>query len=126
MTIVHFCPRADWEAARATGEYAAPSLATEGYIHFSAPEQVHLPADALVRGRTDLVLLEVDEARLPEPPRWEPAEPSDPDAQRFPHVYGRVPVEAVVGVHDFPPDADGRFRCPPEVGARAGGADPER
>jgi uncharacterized protein (DUF952 family) len=78
---------------------------------------VHLPANALVRGRTDLVLLEVDESRLPQPPRWEAGDPADPDTMRFPHVYGPVPVAAVVAVHDFPPDADGTFRWPPGVAA---------
>ncbi|MFS8498801.1 MAG: DUF952 domain-containing protein [Micromonosporaceae bacterium] len=116
MPIVHFCPRADWEAALRAGVYAPESLRTEGFIHFSAPEQVHLPANAIARGRTDLVLLEVDEGRLAEPPRWEPGDPSDPDSMRFPHVYGPVPVSAVVAVHDFPPGPDGRFRCPPGVG----------
>src|SRR5690606_14237047 len=86
VTIVHFCPRADWEAALRAGVYETESLRTEGFIHFSAPEQVHLPANAIARGRTDLVLLEVDERRLAEPPRWEPGDPSDPDSMTFPHV----------------------------------------
>jgi uncharacterized protein (DUF952 family) len=115
MTIVHFCPRADWEAAEAAGAYTADTLASEGFIHCSRADQVHLPADALMRGRTDLVLLEIDEARLPEPPRWEPTDPADPDSMRFPHVYGPVPVTAVVAVHDFPPGPDGRFRPPPAL-----------
>lgn len=106
--ILHFCPRTDWEAARHAGVYAADTLATEGFIHCSAPDQVHVPANALARGRTDLVLLEIDESRLPEPPRWE-SDPSDPQAMAFPHVYGPIPVAAVVAVRDFLPDAGGRF-----------------
>lgn len=117
MTILHFLPGADWEAARATGVYAPASLATEGFVHFSTPDQVHLPANALMRGRSGLILLEVDETRLPQPPRWEPGDPSDPASIRFPHVYGPVPVGAVVAVHDFPPGADGLFRCPPGIAA---------
>lgn len=108
MTIVHFCPRAHWQAARAEGHYAADTLATEGFIHCSTLEQVHIPANALAWGRTDLVLLEIDESALPEPPRWE-ADPSDPRAMAFPHVYGPIPLEAVVAVRDFRPDAEGRF-----------------
>lgn len=115
MTILHFCPRVDWEAAQAAGGYAADTLATEGFIHCSAPDQVHLPANALMRGRTDLVLLEIDEHRLASPPRWEPAVPLDPQSMRFPHVYGPIPLAAVVAVHEFPPDADGRFRLPDSV-----------
>lgn len=109
MAILHFCSRADWEEAVAAGEYTADTLASEGFIHCSTADQVHLPANALARGRTDLVLLEIDEARLPEPPRWEPGDPADPASMRFPHVYGPIPVAAVVAVRDFRPGPDGLF-----------------
>ena len=115
--IVHFCPRAAWVAARADGRYAADTLATQGFIHCSTPERVHVPANALARGRTDLVLLEIDEARLPSPPAWEAGDPPDPGGALFPHVYGPIPVDAVVAVHDFPPERDGTF--PPMAGPAA-------
>jgi uncharacterized protein (DUF952 family) len=108
--ILHFCPAAHWQAALADGQYTADSLATEGFIHCSTADLVHLPANLLMRGRTDLVLLEIDEARLSEPPRYEQGEPNDPAL--FPHVYGPIPVAAVVAVHDFPPGGDGRFTLP--------------
>jgi len=106
--IFHFCPADLWAAAQPAGEYAADTLATEGFIHLSTAEQVHLPANALARGRTDLVLLEVDEARLPEPPRYE----DSGTGMLFPHVYGPLPVSAVVAVHPFPPGPDGTFTLP--------------
>ena len=109
MTIFHFCPRTRWQAALAEGEYAADSLSTEGFIHCSDAAQVHLPANALAHGRTDLVLLEIDEARLAEPPRYEPGDPTQPDGPRFPHVYAPIPVAAVVAVHEFQPGPDGTF-----------------
>ena len=109
--ILHFCPRADWLAARAAGEYTADTLATEGFIHCSTAEQVHRPATRLHRGRNDLVLLEIDESRLAEPPRYE----ADPAGERFPHVYGPIPLAAVVAVHAFPAEPDGTFALPPGV-----------
>ena len=102
MTILHFCARADWEAARAEGEYAADTLATEGFIHCSTVDTVHLPANALARGRTDLVLLDIDETRLTAEVRWEGVPP-------FPHVYGPIPVSAVTAVRDFRPGPEGTF-----------------
>lgn len=108
--ILHFCPRTAWAAARADGWYAADTLATQGFIHCSAPERVHVPANALARGRTDLVLLEIDPVRLPSPPVWEEGDPPDPDGVLFPHVYGPIPVDAVIGVRDYPPDLHGTFR----------------
>jgi uncharacterized protein (DUF952 family) len=107
--IYHFCPRADWDAARASGEYTAESLATQGFIHFSPRHHVHVSATLRARGRTDLVVLEVDEALLAEPAVWEDGDPPHPDGMQFPHVYGPVPVRAVVAVHDLPPTADGSF-----------------
>jgi uncharacterized protein (DUF952 family) len=106
--IFHFCSRADWAAATTAGSYAADSLASEGFIHCSTAEQVPRPANALARGRTDLVLLEIDDTGLP-------VRVEEADGERFPHVYGPIPVAAVVAVHDFPPQADGTFALPGTV-----------
>jgi uncharacterized protein (DUF952 family) len=110
--ILHFCPRADWEAATATGTYRADTLESQGFVHCSTPSQVAVPATALARGRRDIVLLEIDESRLAEPVVWEQGDPPDPGGMLFPHVYGPIPVEAVVAVHDYPPEPDGSFRPP--------------
>ena len=115
--IYHFCPRADWAAARASGVYEAESLGTQGFIHFSPLDQVHVSATLRARGRTDLVVLQVDEARLAEPAVWEDGDPPHPDGRLFPHVYGPVPVAAVVAVHDLPPNPDGSFAPLPQPGA---------
>ena len=110
--ILHFCPRAEWDAAVATGVYRADSLETQGFIHCSTPEQVHIPATFLARGRTDLVLLVLDEALLPVPVVWEDGDPPDPGGMQFPHLYAPIPVEAVKAVHPWAPEADGSFGPP--------------
>jgi uncharacterized protein (DUF952 family) len=84
------------------------------YIHLSTPEQVHLPANRLYRGRDDLVLLHVDPALLGSPVRWEPGVATDPESMVFPHLYGPLPVRAVINVTAYPPGPDGTF--PPAVG----------
>ena len=104
LVILHMTPRADYRPGE---PYRAPSLDTEGFIHCSDFGTVHLPANRLFAGRTDLVLLEVDPAKLDVPLRWEPGAPPDPNGAWFPHVYGPIPPAAVVGVHDFPPGDDG-------------------
>jgi uncharacterized protein (DUF952 family) len=113
--ILHFCPRAEWEAAVVAGSYAAPSLAAQGYIHCSTRAQVPTPANLLARGRTDLVLLRIDGTRLTSPLVWEDGDPPDPSGTLFPHVYGPILASAVVGVYDFPPSADGSFTVPADV-----------
>lgn len=112
VTILHFCPRGAWRAAQENGEYRGDTLASEGFIHCSTADQIHLPANALVRGRTDIVLLEIDPERVSSPVRWEPGDPSDPGSMQFPHVYGPISLDSVIGVHEFPPNPDGTFTVP--------------
>lgn len=107
--LVHLCGIAEWRLAKADGEHRPPSLRAQGFIHLSAPEQVHLPANRLYTGRTDLVLLAIDPARLTSPVRWEPGVPTDPESMLFPHLYGPLPAAAVTTVTPYPPDAQGRF-----------------
>ena len=107
--ILHFCPRETWTAAQLAGEYAADSLVSEGFIHCSTAQQVHVPATTLARGRTDLVLLEIDESLLPEPPRYEPGDLGDPASPLFPHIYGPIPLAAVIRIREWRPEPDGSF-----------------
>ena len=111
--LVHLCPTDDWSAARVRGELRPESLTSVGFVHLSTPDQVHLPANRLYRGREDLVLLHIDPARLDSPIRWELGVPTDPESMLFPHLYGALPVGAVINVTSYLPSADGTF---PAVG----------
>lgn len=94
--IVHICPRSVWEAARATGAYAAPSLEQVGFIHFSHPEQVDTVIKRYYSQVPDLVLLWVDPTLLDAEVRHEAA-----DGETFPHLYGPLNLDAVVMVKEF-------------------------
>jgi uncharacterized protein (DUF952 family) len=107
--LLHICSRGDWGRAQQRAEHRPDSLANAGFVHLSTPEQVHLPANRLYAGRTDLLLLHVDGSRLEAPLRWEPGDPTDPAAMAFPHLYGPLPVRAVIGVTEYRPGPDGRF-----------------
>lgn len=107
--LVHLCSHDDWTGAREAGELRPPSLAEAGFIHLSAPEQVHLPANRLYAGRRDLVLLVCDAALLEAPLRWEPGVPTDPASMLFPHLFGPLPVRAVRTARPYLPGPDGRF-----------------
>lgn len=113
--LLHLCSPTEWRAALDTGVVASPSLHDAGFVHLSTADQVELPAGRLFPGRQDMVLLAVDPARLDRAGievRWEPGVPGDPEAMRFPHAYGAVPVTAVLAVLPYRPDDDGRFRAP--------------
>lgn len=111
--LVHLCAAEEWSSARARGEVRPESLGSVGFIHLSTPDQVHLPANRLYRGRDDLVMLHIDAARLDSPVRWEPGVPTDPQSMLFPHLYGPLPVSAVTEITSYRPCADGTF--PPLV-----------
>jgi uncharacterized protein (DUF952 family) len=105
-TIFHIATTAAWNDAQRSGAYTADSLATEGYIHCSGPGQVVAVANRLFHGRSDLVLLQIDVARLDAPVRYENLEGG---IEPFPHVYGPLPLSAVVRSAAFTPDATGAF-----------------
>jgi uncharacterized protein (DUF952 family) len=114
--ILHITSRAEWLDAQTRGEYVAPSLDTEGFIHCSTEKQVLHVANAFYRGRNDLVLLKIDEAQLKPELKWEaPAGPPAPgisESDSFPHIFGPINLTAVVSVLDFMPDSAGTFTLP--------------
>jgi uncharacterized protein (DUF952 family) len=110
--LVHLCSIDDWRLAQTRGEHRPDSLDSAGFVHLSTPEHVHLPANRLYAGRTDLVLLRVDPARLSSPVRWEPGVATDPASMVFPHLYGPLPAAAVISVTSYRPDSNGRFAAP--------------
>lgn len=103
-TLLHICTRSDWEEARERSEYRAASLASEGFIHLSTPDQVAATANRFYLGQTGLVLLVIDAGRLLPEVRYEAA-----DGALFPHLYGPLNLDAVMGASDFEPGADGTF-----------------
>ena len=111
--ILHAAPRTAWSTAQGQGAYAADSLAGEGFIHCSKVEQILRVANMLYRGQHGLVLLVIDPGRLTSELRWEPG--VDLSAERFPHVYGPINLEAVTRVLDFEPGPDGTFSLPPDL-----------
>ncbi len=115
--LLHLTTAAEWGAALTSGVVAPPSLRPPpeggvGFVHLSTPDQVALPATRIFAGSRDLLLLVLDPARLGVEVRFEPGVPGDPDAMRFPHAYGPVPVTAVLAVAPYRPGPDGTFDAP--------------
>ncbi len=117
MTVIYkISPRAAWTAAEAAGVFTgAPVDVADGFIHFSAAHQVRETAAKHFRGQTDLVLAAVDDALLGDKLVWEPSRGGD----LFPHLYGPLPMSAVVSIVDLPLGADGGHVFPPELSAAA-------
>lgn len=84
-----------------------------GFIHCSFAHQVSRVAEALYGDVSEtLVVLEIDPDALVRHGlvvRVEAADPSSPDAEKFPHLYGALPAAAVVGVRSAGFDDEGGF-----------------
>ncbi len=117
--ILHITSKSEWAEAQTRGEYIAPSLNAEGFIHCSTEKQVLHVANAFYGGRTDLVLLKLEEAKLKPELKWEPPAglpaPGISESDLFPHIFGPINLTAVASVLDFVPDSDGKFILPPLV-----------
>lgn len=93
--IYHITTVAEWNAAQASGFYAAASLAGEGFIHCSTEAQVKGVLERYFKGQTGLLKLEIEVAQLIHPPVYEKAVSVN---EAFPHIYGPVNISAVTMV----------------------------
>ena len=104
--IYHLAPVSDWEAAGGLEEYAAESLKSEGFIHCSKDHsQAVEVANRLFKGRDDMLVLELDVDRLVSPIKHEAAR----SGTVYPHIYGPINNDAVVGVLGLITGEDGQF-----------------
>lgn len=107
--IFHITTTNEAGVAERVGFYVPQAFAHEGFIHCSYPHQVREVANRRFHGREDLALLEVDPRRL----RCDVLDENlEGGLDLFPHIYGRLPMHAVVRIHPFPCGADGRFELP--------------
>jgi uncharacterized protein (DUF952 family) len=107
--IYHIAPRSEWEKALAKGWYAPDSLRSEGYIHCSTAGQLLATANRLFRDTPDLVVLCIDTDSAHAQIRYENLEGG---TILYPHVYGPLVISSIRAIHEFPPEADGRFELP--------------
>ena len=117
--IYHITSRPEWGEAREHGEYRAPSLETEGFIHCSTSAQVLPVAEKYYSGQSGLLLLVIDEALLSSDLKWEPPAggsppPGVPVGDPFPHIYGPINLDAVVRAVDLEASPDGNYKFPIE------------
>ncbi|BAT59008.1 hypothetical protein GJW-30_1_01536 [Variibacter gotjawalensis] len=91
-TIYKIAPRALWEAAERAGAFTgAPVDVEDGYIHFSARDQVEETAAKHFAGQRDLLLIAVDADALGHALQWEPSR----GGALFPHLYAPLRMHAV-------------------------------
>ncbi len=88
------------------GEYTAPSLATEGFLHASGSvDQLLRVANRKFPGEPRLEVLCVDPAGVVPEVRYEEGR----DPAPFPHIYGPLNGDAIVEVKELHRGPEGRF-----------------
>lgn len=108
--LYHITSEPEAEVAKEFGQYRPEGFAREGFVHCSYAHQVEATANRLFRGRRDLVLLEIDPTRVGCRVVDENLEGG---TELFPHVYGPIPMSAIVRVHPFVSGVDGTFDWEP-------------
>ncbi len=100
QTAFKILTASQWAQFQADGLFhGAPVDLADGYIHLSAADQVQGTLDKHFAGQSGLVIAEVDLSVLGETVRWEVSR----DGALFPHVYGILPIGAVISTRN--PDA---------------------
>ena len=97
-----------WNEAELKGVFSGAEIdIRDGYIHFSSQDQVAETLALHFAGQSDLVLVEVDTARLDI--KWERSR----GGQLFPHLYGKLPLEPVRTVWPLALDINASIFCRP-------------
>jgi uncharacterized protein (DUF952 family)/heme-degrading monooxygenase HmoA len=104
-TLVHLATPDDWAAAQAAGEYRMSTrgvtLEQEGFIHCSFDHQVLGVASRFYADVDELVLLRLDPSLLGTEVVVEPPFPGS--VEHFPHIYGPIPLAAVISATPWSP-----------------------
>lgn len=104
MTIYKIATKTQWAEAEATRTFnGAPIDLADGYIHFSTAAQARKTAAKHFAGQKDLLLVSVDETKLGDALKYEISRGD----QLFPHLYGKLSLEAVTEVIEMPLDDKG-------------------
>lgn len=107
--------KAEWQEAKRLGRYdGSPDDRRDGFIHFSAGEQLPGTLAKYFAGREDLVLLAVEAAALGDALKWEPSR----GGALFPHLYRALEAHEVTREAPLPLSPTGTHRLPDWVGVR--------
>lgn len=110
--ILHLLPEPVWNAMGPGDAYEPASLAIEGFVHCTGDDELLLRvANAFYTSETGpMVAVSIDPSRLHSEVRWEHPSSADPlAAERFPHVYGPLEVDAVTAVRRLRRLSDGTY-----------------
>lgn len=92
--IYHVISQIEWNENSESEFYAPDSFTSEGFIHFSYKDQIPGVIERYYKEQTGLLLLKVDVNKLKSNLLFEKV----PGAGSFPHLYGKLNLDSVIGV----------------------------
>ena len=106
--IYKICTKLEWQTAKNKGHLIGSKKDLEdGYIHFSAEEQIKGTLNKFFKNKKDLILLKVDTLKL-DHLVWEQAS----DGNVFPHLYSQLDLSNVVDEFEISLKDDGSHVLP--------------
>jgi Uncharacterized protein conserved in bacteria len=96
MHIYHIVLPEKWAFAADKDFYEAENFATEGFIHCSFAEQLDSVLERYYAGVAKVIILEIDPTKLTS----ELIEELSTSNEIYPHIYGRINRDAVVGIEE--------------------------
>lgn len=103
--IYHLITNSEWEKISQNEYYSPESLDTEGFIHFSQKNQIPDVIERYYKNIQDLMILKIDINKLESKLLYEQVI----DHGIFPHLYGRLNLNAVIGVYSITVDNNNQF-----------------
>ncbi len=107
--ILFLISKQDFEVFKTSGTFEPASFQEEGFVHCSFKEQVRAVATKHYKDRQDIMLLELNEARVS---AWLNVEDLKAKGEVFPHVYRVLAWQDVFRVHVFSCSNEGEFELP--------------
>lgn len=110
--LYHITSLAEWNTAQTRGEYEPKGFTQDQFIHCSYCHQVLTVAHRFYKGQNGLVLLVIESSKIDSSLVEENLEGG---IELYPHIYGLLPIDAVIKVIAFPCDLEGKFALPDEL-----------
>ena len=112
MIIYKVVERDEWASATAVGVFRGSAVdLQDGFIHLSTAQQLRETVAKHFVGQQNLLLLGVNAEKVAATLKWETSR----NGELFPHIYGDLPISAVVTTHELPLGEDGQHEFPIEL-----------
>ena len=102
--IFHFVEKDVYESSIANGYYENPTLKTRGFIHSVTFENINIIAKRYLDLEKEVVILVIDADKLMAEIKYEESK-----GVFYPHIYGKINVDAIINVLPFLKDEKNNF-----------------